>query len=152
MNNEQKDRWGILYCPRRDIFFPQKRWEKIENVLRERNIAFDKVQSENSESVERLCNMLINNGYKTIIIVGGDSALNDAVSQAESDLAAALAADDYASALGVLAALRKPIDSFFENVMVMDDDPAIRSNNLKLLNRFVSVFANVADFGKMAKK
>ena len=80
------------------------------------------------------------------------SALNDAVSQAESDVAAALAADDYASALGVLAALRKPIDSFFENVMVMDDDPAIRSNNLKLLNRFVSVFANVADFGKMAKK
>ena len=48
-------------------------------MLRERNIAFDKVQSENSESVERLCNMLINNGYKTIIIVGGDSALNDAV-------------------------------------------------------------------------
>ena len=80
------------------------------------------------------------------------SALNDAVSQAESAVAAALAADDYASALGVLAALRKPIDSFFENVMVMDDDPAIRSNNLKLLNRFVSVFANVADFGKMAKK
>lgn len=80
------------------------------------------------------------------------SALNDAVSQAESDVASALAADDYASALGVLAALRKPIDSFFENVMVMDDDPAIRSNNLKLLNRFVSVFANVADFGKMAKK
>ena len=80
------------------------------------------------------------------------SALNDAVSQAESAVAAALDADDYASALGVLAALRKPIDSFFENVMVMDDDPAIRSNNLKLLNRFVSVFANVADFGKMAKK
>lgn len=79
MNNEQNDRWGILYCPRRDIFFPQKRWEKIENVLHERNIAFDKVQSENSESVERLCNMLINNGYKTIVIVGGDSALNDAV-------------------------------------------------------------------------
>lgn len=48
-------------------------------MLRERNIAFDKVQSENSESVERLCNMLINNGYKTIVIVGGDSALNDAV-------------------------------------------------------------------------
>lgn len=48
-------------------------------MLHERNIAFDKVQSENSESVERLCNMLINNGYKTIVIVGGDSALNDAV-------------------------------------------------------------------------
>ncbi|MCR4853972.1 MAG: lipid kinase [Prevotella sp.] len=72
-------RWGILYCPRRDIFFPQKRWEKIEKVLESRGVHYDKVQSENTESVERLCNMLINNGYKTIIIVGGDSALNDAV-------------------------------------------------------------------------
>ena len=79
MNHELKDRWGILYCPRRDIFFPQKRWEKIEKLLKARDIRYDKVQSENSESVERLCNMLISNGYKTIIIVGGDSALNDAV-------------------------------------------------------------------------
>ena len=79
MNHELKDRWGILYCPRRDIFFPQKRWEKIEKLLKARDICYDKVQSENSESVERLCNMLISNGYKTIIIVGGDSALNDAV-------------------------------------------------------------------------
>jgi len=79
MNHELKDRWGILYCPRRDIFFPQKRWEKIEKLLKARDIRYDKVQSENSESVERLCNMLISNGYKTIVIVGGDSALNDAV-------------------------------------------------------------------------
>ena len=79
MNHELKDRWGILYCPRRDIFFPQKRWEKIERLLKARDIRYDKVQSENSESVERLCSMLISNGYKTIIIVGGDSALNDAV-------------------------------------------------------------------------
>ena len=37
------------------------------------------MQSETAESVERLMKMMINNGYKTIIIVGGDSALNDAV-------------------------------------------------------------------------
>ncbi len=79
-------------------------------------------------------------------------ALNDAVSQAEADVAASLAADDYARALAVLAALRKPIDAFFDKVMVMDDDEAVRANNLKLLNRFVGVFANVADFGKMSKK
>ena len=78
-NKDTKSRWGILYCPRRDIFFPGRRWEKIEKVLKERGISYDKVQSENTDSVERLCNMLINNGYKTIIIVGGDSALNDAV-------------------------------------------------------------------------
>ena len=40
---------------------------------------YDFVQSETAESVERLMKMMINNGYKTIIIVGGDSALNDAV-------------------------------------------------------------------------
>lgn len=75
----ENNRWGILYCPKRDIFRPQKRWEKIEKCLNARGIAFDKVQSENSSSVERICKMMINNGYHTIIIVGGDSALNDAV-------------------------------------------------------------------------
>ena len=40
---------------------------------------YDFVQSETSDSVERLMKMMISNGYKTIIIVGGDSALNDAV-------------------------------------------------------------------------
>jgi len=79
-------------------------------------------------------------------------ALAAAIVQAESTVAAALADDDYAAALGELAALRAPIDAFFENVMVMDEDAAVRENNLKLLNRFVAVFANVADFGKMAKK
>jgi len=42
-------------------------------------VAYDMVQSEHADSVNRLVSMLINNGYKTIIIVGGDSALNDAV-------------------------------------------------------------------------
>ena len=72
-------RWGVLYCPRTGISNKRKRWEKIEAMLRGHGIEFDMVQSENSDSVERLMTMLINNGYKTIVIVGGDSALNDAV-------------------------------------------------------------------------
>ena len=72
-------RWGVLYCPKTGINNKRKRWEKIETVLKERGVVFDMVQSENSDSVERLMTMLINNGYKTIVIVGGDSALNDAV-------------------------------------------------------------------------
>ncbi|WP_337369265.1 glycine--tRNA ligase subunit beta [Senegalimassilia faecalis] len=74
-----------------------------------------------------------------------------AVAQAEGTVAAALEADSFAAALSELAALRAPIDGFFADVMVMDDDPALRDNRLRLLNRFVAVFANVADFGKMAK-
>ncbi len=81
-----------------------------------------------------------------------ERALFDAVAQAEGRVAAALAADDYASALAELSRLRAPIDDFFEAVMVMDDDLAVRANRMKLLNRFVAVFSNVADFGKMAKK
>ena len=71
--------WGVLYCPKTGISNKQKRWEKIEAVLKARKVNYDMVQSENTDSVERLMNMFINNGYKTIIIVGGDSALNDAV-------------------------------------------------------------------------
>ena len=72
-------RWGILYCPKTGLFNSRKRWEKIQRVLDERQVLYDFVQSETAESVERLVKMLIQNGYKTIVIVGGDSALNDAV-------------------------------------------------------------------------
>lgn len=76
--NEEK--WGILYCPKSGYWSsPKKRWEKIERCLQAEGIDYDYVQSENSGSVDRLVKMLISNGYKTIVIVGGDSALNDAV-------------------------------------------------------------------------
>jgi diacylglycerol kinase family enzyme len=48
-------------------------------MLDERQVQYDFVQSETADSVERLVKMMIQNGYKTIVIVGGDSALNDAV-------------------------------------------------------------------------
>ena len=73
------NRWGILYCPKHETFNSGKRWEKIERCLKANGIEYDYLQSENSASVERLVKMMINSGYKTIVIVGGDSALNDAV-------------------------------------------------------------------------
>lgn len=80
MVNDTNNRWGILYCPRYGFMRnPHKRWERIEKALRSRNIEFDFVHSERARSVERLVMMMINNGYKTIVVVGGDSALNDAV-------------------------------------------------------------------------
>ena len=74
----ETSRWGVLYCPKTGISNKRKRWEKIEAVLNGRGVEFDMVQSESADSVERLTTMLINTGYKTIVIVGGDSALNDA--------------------------------------------------------------------------
>ena len=77
--SSSQSRWGILYCPRNGIKSKRKRWERLQKELDERGVHYDMVQSESSDSVERLVTMLIRNGYKTIILVGGDSALNDAV-------------------------------------------------------------------------
>lgn len=80
-----------------------------------------------------------------------EQALVRAVCQAESNVASALENNNYAAALSELAALRKPIDLFFESTMVMDEDQALRENRLRLLNSFVAVFANVADFALLSK-
>lgn len=80
-----------------------------------------------------------------------EHALFCAVVQAEGRVARALEADDYQAALSELAGLRKPVDMFFERIMVMDEDQKLRENRLRLLNRFVGVFQGVADFGKMAR-
>ena len=73
------NKWGIVYCPKSGAFRPQRKWEKVEKCLKDKNIDYDFVQSETSGSVERLVKMMINNGYKIIVVVGGDSALNEAV-------------------------------------------------------------------------
>lgn len=76
----EENHWGIIYCPKHGLLeSPAKRWAKIEACLKENHISYDHVTSEAAGSVERLVKMMINNGYRTIVIVGGDSALNDAV-------------------------------------------------------------------------
>ena len=85
-------------------------------------------------------------------LAGASLALYQAVQSARTDVNAALEATDYASALKALAALRAPIDAFFDEVKVMADDEEERANNLRLLNAFVELFSHVADFGKMARK
>ncbi len=69
-------KWGVLYCPKHGA---GKQRERIKRALDEHGVSYDFVQSETTDSVERLVTMLIHNGYKTLIIAGGDSALNDAV-------------------------------------------------------------------------
>lgn len=73
--NEAK--WGVLYCPKR--LRSDKKWEQIEKCLRANQIDFDFLRGEDTSSIQRIFKMFVNNGYRTIVIVGGDSALNDAV-------------------------------------------------------------------------
>ena len=81
-----------------------------------------------------------------------ERSLLAAVDAASADVARLLGEGDYSGALAALAALREPIDRFFVDVMVMDEDEALRDNRLRLLNRFTDVFQGVADFGALAKK
>ena len=78
-------------------------------------------------------------------------ALLGAVDAADDAVAAALAARDFAGVIAALAALRAPVDRFFEDVLVMDEDEALRVNRLRLLNRFCAVFGDVADIGRLGR-
>ena len=70
------DTIGVIYCPRPG---GHRRWKKILRLLKNSGICFDYIQSENSSDVERIATIMVRNGYTTIIIVGGDSALNYAI-------------------------------------------------------------------------
>ena len=58
---------------------PQSRYPKGTETMERNGVNYDYVQSEGFGSVERLAKILANNGYRTIVIVGGDGALNDAI-------------------------------------------------------------------------
>ena len=75
----ESDRWGIIYNPKAGSRKTQKKWNKIRDYMESRGVMFDYLQSEGYGSVERLARMLANNGYRTIVVVGGDGAINDAV-------------------------------------------------------------------------
>ena len=70
-------RWGVIYNPKAGSRKAQKRWKEIRDYMESREVQFDYVQSEGFGSVERLSRTMANNGYRTIVVVGGDGALND---------------------------------------------------------------------------
>jgi glycyl-tRNA synthetase beta chain len=79
-----------------------------------------------------------------------EQALYAAVTQAEKEAAEAIQKQDYSAAMRALAALREPIDSFFENVLVNDENDSVRANRLALLDRIRVATGKVADFSKIA--
>ena len=72
-------KWGVIYNPKAGTRKVQKRWKEIKEYMDQKGVAYDYAQSEGFGSVERLAGILANNGYTTIVVVGGDGALNDAI-------------------------------------------------------------------------
>lgn len=79
-----------------------------------------------------------------------ETVLAFAVGAARTAVETALETEDFAAAMTALAALRAPVDRFFEDVLVNSDVPAERDNRLKLLGQVRDVMGQVADFGQIA--
>jgi glycyl-tRNA synthetase beta chain len=77
-------------------------------------------------------------------------ALAEALDEAARRVDELFAQGAYGAVLEVYAGMRGPIDDFFENVLVMDEDRALRANRLGLLARFVALFSRFADFSRLA--
>ena len=75
-----------------------------------------------------------------------EAALVAAVERMEGHLGPALAAEDFAGAMGALAALREPVDAFFDKVLVNSDVSSERENRLRLLAAVRDAMGRVADF------
>lgn len=74
-----------------------------------------------------------------------EQELAKALTEKEKEVAPLFADKDYTAALAALADLRETIDNFFNNVMVMTDDEALRNNRIALLNQLRNLFLQVAD-------
>lgn len=79
-----------------------------------------------------------------------ETALVAALRAAEPRVEAALQDEDFAAAMAALAALRGPVDAFFEAVLVNSEAPAERDNRLRLLGQVRDLTGRVADFGQIS--
>jgi glycyl-tRNA synthetase beta chain len=84
-----------------------------------------------------------------LFVADEEKALASAIDQVKSEASAAVAKEDFASAMTAMAKLRPAVDAFFDKVKVNDDDAKIRENRLKLVNEVRAATRAVADFSRI---
>lgn len=83
----------------------------------------------------------------SLLEAGAERSLADTFTRVQADIAGKAAAGDYEGALSVLATeLRAPIDTYFDDVLVMVDDDALRENRLRLLGAIADSVTSLAHF------
>jgi glycyl-tRNA synthetase beta chain len=87
---------------------------------------------------------------RALLAEPAEKALAGVVERVRPDIAARFAASDYAGSLKVLAQAREPVDAFFNDVMVMAEDPKVRGNRVALLRELHGLMNQVADISKLA--
>ncbi len=99
-------------------------------------------EKKNTEVAEQVSPDLLN--------LDAEKMLNEAIDKASATAQSAIENEDFESAMSALATMRAPVDQFFDDVLVNDEDTAIRANRLALLSRIRNATATVADFGKIS--
>ncbi|MGR9244801.1 glycine--tRNA ligase subunit beta [Rhizobium leguminosarum] len=87
---------------------------------------------------------------EALLKLDAEKELFAAISSASKDASDAVAGEDFRSAMEALSKLRGPVDRFFEDVLVNDEDAAIRANRLALLRLIREATGTVADFSKIS--
>ncbi len=104
--------------------------KRIGNILKKNDLDF-------SQEIET-----------NLFVLDEERVLFDAVNSAREAVSPRFKAGEYGHALATLATLREPVDAYFDSVMVMDEDPAVRGNRLAQLAQVKQLFDRVADFSQ----
>ncbi|MCR4614306.1 MAG: lipid kinase [Bacteroidaceae bacterium] len=124
-------RWGIVVGAQ--SYKSRKRWAQMQTYLDARGVTYDSVQSDVAGSVERLTRMLCTQGYKTVVLVGGDGVLNDALN---GIMAAEPLSDDFA--FGVIpCGISNDFASFWD--ITADDYQQAIDNIIERRTRLIDV-------------
>jgi glycyl-tRNA synthetase beta chain len=86
---------------------------------------------------------------KSILTLDAEKALDTAFMEIKDRVTEKTAMLDFRGALADIASLRKPVDAFFDTVMVMDKDAEVKANRLALLAGVTRLFAGIADFSRL---
>ena len=88
----------------------------------------------------------------TLLCEAAEQALHDTLVRVKAEMETHVAEGNYAQALQAMLQMKEPVDSFFDDVMVMTDDLALQKNRLNLLTALGQLVLNVGDISKMHRE
>jgi glycyl-tRNA synthetase beta chain len=147
---------GVLGTGTADVVALAERLSALTEVRQKNRTDFESTAA----TFKRIANILAQAQEKKIAPMAFDPALlrkdepseaglSEALSRARDQVGTALQDEKYLSAYAVLADLRPAVDRFFDEVMVMHEDPKVRDNRLALLRSLHELFAPLADFSRL---
>jgi glycyl-tRNA synthetase beta chain len=146
---------AVLHTGAHELVALEKRLLALQTVREKSRAQFEATAA----AFKRIANILAQAAQKNLPAVGlhkellrtpAEQALLAALDRSRSRVSAALEEkEDYLSAYAALADLRPEVDRFFDEVMVMDPDPAQRDNRLALLRALHELFSPLADFSRL---